>query len=78
MVIKTYYIPATDAEGSKIRATVRGGSREQLTMGYPHGSLDPHKAVAWELAKRVNPSALRLVEFIGLMHKTGYLFKVEV
>lgn len=75
MVIKTHYIPPTDTEGSRICATERGGARRQLTAAYPHESLDPHKAVAWELVQRIRPDALRIGD--GLMHKTGFLFKVE-
>jgi hypothetical protein len=75
MVIKTHYFTDTYGKGF-IRATERGGARQQLTATYPHESPDPHKAVAWELVQRIRPDALRISD--GLMHKTGFLFKVEV
>lgn len=53
LVIKTTYLPPTDTQGSKIKATMRFGGRDkQLTVSYPHEAKDPHAQTAKFLAER--------------------------
>jgi hypothetical protein len=50
--IVTYYLPATDFKGSRIKAKAEGQS---ITKGYPHhmNSDDAHRWIAQELANKL-------------------------
>lgn len=74
MQIRTRYIGPTERSGSKIKAVKVGGGG-QLTVAYDFGSTDPHKDVAWALAQRIEPNALRVQ--MMRMQPTGYIFRVE-
>lgn len=54
MRIRTRYIPATDTQGSRIRAYFTGtdGREHQLTVPYDYASNDPHRDLASQIAQR--------------------------
>lgn len=49
--IKTRKLPATGANGARMRATSDKG--HELVIAYPFGSNDPHHAVAAMLARAI-------------------------
>lgn len=58
--IKTRKLPATGANGARMRATSDRG--HELVISYPFGSNDPHHAVAVMLARAIGARDARLTK----------------
>lgn len=71
--IRTRKLPATDTQGARIKAWTTD-TRQELTMGYPYESTEPHALVALTLALSLYPEAGMVQEIT--CDTTGYKFRV--
>jgi hypothetical protein len=67
--IRTYYLPATDTRGARIRARYGNAT---ITRPMDYESVRPHEDMAREMAERVYGKGAT-VEYVG-EHARGYRY----